>query len=70
MTRARTELDAFAPAHVMLDALRERRTSSGELVELHLDRIRRYNGTLNAIVVPGNDPRSLAEMGGFVRPPG
>src|SRR5436305_7853288 len=67
MTLASTEVDAFAPAHVMLSALRERRTSSRELVELHLDRIRRYNAALNAIVVPAPDPRSSADQADELR---
>ena len=62
MTLARTDLDAFAPAHTMLGALRERRVSSSELVDLHLERIRRYNAALNAIVVEGPNPRELAEQ--------
>src|SRR5438034_10322610 len=61
MTLVSTELDAFAPAHAMLSALRERRISSSELVALHMDRIRRYNGALNAIVVPANDPLAAAD---------
>jgi amidase len=45
-------VDAFAPAHVMLRALRERRVSAAELLDLHLRRIARHNPTLNAIVTP------------------
>ncbi|MBV9547927.1 MAG: amidase [Chloroflexi bacterium] len=55
-----TALDAFAPAHAMVGALRERRMSSTELVELHLERIARYNQELNAIVVPATDPLAAA----------
>ncbi len=44
-------IDAFASATDMLVALAERRISAVELLELHLQRIRRYNPTLNAIVV-------------------
>src|SRR5215216_2120056 len=61
MTIAPSSLDAFAPVHTMLAALRERRVSSKELVELHQERIARFNPGLNAIVVPGDDPRKAAE---------
>jgi amidase len=43
-------ISAFASATEMLDALRRRQISSTELLNLHLDRIRRYNPELNAIV--------------------
>jgi amidase len=43
-------LDAFASASAMLDALRGRRISAVELLDLHLARIARYNPALNAIV--------------------
>src|SRR5215469_11147834 len=56
-----TALDAFAPAHVMMDALRERRVSSRELVELYLERIERFNPRLTAIVVAAPDPRGAAD---------
>jgi amidase len=45
-------LDAFAPAVQMLQALRERRISAVELLDLHLRRIEKYNPALNAIVTP------------------
>ena len=45
-------VDPFAPAHEMLRALRERRVSAAELLDLHLRRIARHNPTLNAIVTP------------------
>jgi len=45
-----TQLDAFAPAAEMLEWLRERRVSAEELLDLHLERIGRFNPTLNAIV--------------------
>ena len=44
-------IDAFAPAGVMLQALRERQISAVELLELHLRRIERHNRSLNAVVV-------------------
>lgn len=47
-----TVLDAFAPATALLRALRERQVSAGELLDLHLRRIERYNPALNAIVEP------------------
>src|SRR3989441_7540585 len=43
-------IDAFATAVDMLAALRARRVSAVELLELHLKRIARYNPELNAIV--------------------
>ncbi len=43
-------LDAFASATEMLYALRSRRVSAVELLDLHRRRIERYNDTLNAIV--------------------
>jgi len=49
------EVDAFASAVTLLHALRERRISAVELLDLHLDRIARYNPTLNAIVTPAYD---------------
>jgi amidase len=45
-------VDGFAPAHEMLSALRERRVSAVELLDLHLRRIEHYNPMLNAIVTP------------------
>lgn len=44
--------DSFAlePAVVQAEAVRSGRVTSRELVELHLDRIDRYNGDLNAVV--------------------
>ncbi len=50
-----TQLDAFAPAVEMLRWLRERRVSAEELLDLHLERIGRFNPTLNAIVTPDYD---------------
>ena len=46
------QLDAFASATVMLQALRERQLSAVELLGLHVRRIERYNPDLNAIVSP------------------
>ena len=45
-------IDAFAPAVDMLAALRARRVSAVELLELHQKRIERHNPELNAIVEP------------------
>jgi amidase len=50
-----TRIDAFAPATEMLRALRLREVSAVELLDLHLDRIARYNPALNAIVIPDYD---------------
>ena len=41
---------ALEPAVVQAEAVRSGRISSRDLVELHLDRIARYNGDLNAVV--------------------
>jgi amidase len=67
MTLTSTALDAFAPAHVMLTALGEGRTTSRELVEMHLERIERYNSALKAIVVAGPDPRAAADAADSLR---
>lgn len=40
----------FASAREMLNALRRREVSSAELVELHIERIERLNGPINAII--------------------
>src|SRR5262245_27526811 len=45
-------IDAFATATDMLAALRARRISAVELLELHRRRIERHNAELNAIVEP------------------
>jgi len=43
-------IDAFAPAQEMLLDLRSGRMSSLELIDLHLERIARFNPALNAVV--------------------
>src|SRR5262247_2685501 len=45
-------IDAFTTAIEMLDALRARRVSAVELLDLHRRRIERHNAELNAIVEP------------------
>jgi len=45
-------IDAFATATEMLAALRARRVSAVELLDLHQRRIERHNPELNAIVEP------------------
>ncbi|MGI8554272.1 MAG: amidase [Dehalococcoidia bacterium] len=45
-----TRIDPFAPVTAMLRALRSGVISSKELLDLHLQRIERYNARLNAIV--------------------
>ncbi len=45
-------IDAFASAVEMLAALRARRVSAVELLDLHRRRVERYNQALNAIVEP------------------
>ena len=44
-------VDGFTSATGMLRALREKRVSAVELLDLHLDRIEKHNGRLNAIVI-------------------
>jgi amidase len=45
-------MNPFASATRMLSALRNRQIAAVELLELHLQRIERYNPILNAIVIP------------------
>jgi amidase len=47
-----TQVNAFSTATGMLQALNARQISSVELLDLHLERIERYNPLLNAIVTP------------------
>ncbi len=47
---AATTVNPLAPASQLLEGLRDRRISAIELLDLHLDRIRRFNPALNAIV--------------------
>jgi Asp-tRNA(Asn)/Glu-tRNA(Gln) amidotransferase A subunit family amidase len=54
------QIDAFASAVDMLAALRARRVSAVELLEMHRRRIERHNSELNAIVEPDFD-RARAE---------
>ncbi len=49
---ATTPLTAFASMLEMLQALRTKHISAVELLDLHLQQIKRYNPTLNAIVTP------------------
>jgi amidase len=55
MTHHPVHLDPFASAQAMLDALQVRQISATELLEQHLERIARYNPTLNAIVTPNEE---------------
>ncbi|HEU5367502.1 MAG TPA: amidase, partial [Ktedonobacterales bacterium] len=55
MTHHTAQLDPFASARAMLDALEVRQISATELLEQHLARIARYNPTLNAIVTPNEE---------------
>src|SRR5438093_8249687 len=48
-------IDAYATATEMLAALRARRVSAVELLDLHMRRIARHNPALNAIVEPDFD---------------
>jgi amidase len=49
------QIDAFASATEMLQVLRTKQISAVELLDLHLERIERYNPQLNAIVTPNYD---------------
>jgi amidase len=49
------QFDPFASATEMLHALRARQVSAVELLDLHLQRIERYNPQLKAIVTPNYD---------------
>jgi amidase len=51
MTGSVATIDAFAPATEMVRALRAREVSAVELLDLHLARIERYNGALNAVII-------------------
>lgn len=63
-----TRIDAFAPATEMLRALRAREISAVELLDLHLDRIARYNPAINAIVTTCfDDARRAAEAADAAR---
>lgn len=55
-------LDGFSTACAMRDALRRRKISSRELVDLHAERIERHNPALNAINIPCLD-RARDEAG-------
>jgi len=48
-------VNGFTSATDMLQALRSKQVSAVELLDLHLDRIERYNGPLNAIVIKDFD---------------
>lgn len=52
MSNRLSDEDAFAPAHVLLAALREGKLTASALLAFHLERIARYNPRLNAIVIP------------------
>ena len=56
-------VDLFGSAAAMLRALRGREISAVELLDLHLERIERFNPTLNAIVTPDfANARATAQM--------
>src|SRR4051794_39086959 len=48
-------VDGFTSATGMLRALRDKQVSAVELLELHLERIERLNGPLNAVVIKDYD---------------
>ena len=63
-----TQLDAFVPATRLLSALRTRDVSAAGLLNMHLDRISRYNPGLNAIVIQDYDnARRAAEAADAAR---
>lgn len=49
------QIDLFASAADMLEALQQLQISSVELLEMHLERIEKYNPKINAIVIPNYD---------------
>ena len=56
-----TQSDHFKSAVEMVRAIKQGRTTSVELLNLHLDRIQRYNDDINAIVAMNiNDARERA----------
>jgi amidase len=58
---------AFASATELAAAIQKREISAAELLELYLDRVDRYNGELNAIVVDVRDlarEQALADLAG------
>ncbi|HYB02070.1 MAG TPA: amidase family protein, partial [Ktedonobacteraceae bacterium] len=57
-----TSIDAFMPAIAMLEALDKRQVSAVELLDLHLQRIDRYNPALNAIVTFDNEHAQQAAI--------
>ena len=62
------QINAFSPATRLLSALRARDVSAVELLNLHLDRISRYNPGLNAIVIQDyNNARRAAEAADAAR---
>jgi amidase len=64
----RPVLDTFALATAMLSALRARQISSVELLDMHLQRIERYNPQLNALVIRDDDnARRTAEAADAAR---
>lgn len=57
------EIDGFSSATLMIEALRARKISARELLELHLGRIDRYNEALNVIVTRDDDrAREAADL--------
>lgn len=62
------QLDCFASATGMLNALRRRQVSASELLDLHLERVERYNPALNAIVIPNYESaRQVAAQADLAR---
>jgi amidase len=60
--RPASSIDAYSSAGEMLAALKARQISARELVELHVERIERFDPALNAIAVPTFDrARQAAE---------
>src|SRR4051794_32649086 len=57
-------VEAFSPATVMVDALKRKTISPSELLDLHLERIRRLNPSLTAIVTFNAEASAQAAAAG------
>ena len=55
MNTSSDRINGFSTAREMLAALRARRISAVELLELHLGRIARHNPALNAVVIRNDE---------------
>src|SRR3954467_216699 len=55
MAQTAISIDGFSTATAMMQALRAREVSAVELLDLHLQRIERYNPALNAVIIKDYD---------------